>query len=126
MGHELSPSSFIICSRATEGGEYMNYVDRRQKMIEVLCLRRNDTYGNLACEFNVSRRTIGRDIAVLMCKYPIETSRGYSGGVRVKEGFYLHRRALTQQQVDLLRRVSELLTEEDQIIFNSILTHFFP
>ena len=56
--------------------------ERRQELLEVLCRRRHDTYDNLAFEFNVSRRTIRRDIAILMCSYPIETSRGYGGGVR--------------------------------------------
>ena len=30
----------------------MNPWERRQKILEVLCLRRHDTYGNLAHEFN--------------------------------------------------------------------------
>ncbi len=36
--------------------------ERRQKILEVLCLRRHDTYRNLAHEFNVSTGTIRRDI----------------------------------------------------------------
>jgi len=102
----------------------MNFVDRRQKMLEVLYLRRHDTYANLACEFNVSRRTIERDISVPMCTYPIETFRGYNGSVRVTDGFYLYRRELTPQQLDLLRRVRQLITEEDQVLLESILTQF--
>ena len=33
----------------------MNPWERRQKILEVLCLRRHETTGNLAHEFNVSR-----------------------------------------------------------------------
>ena len=40
----------------------MNPWERRQKLLEVLCLRRHDTTGNLAHEFRVSRETIRRDI----------------------------------------------------------------
>ena len=43
----------------------MNPWERRQKILEVLCLRRHDTYRNLAHEFNVSTGTIRRDIVVL-------------------------------------------------------------
>ena len=42
----------------------LNPWERRQKILEVLCLRRHDTYGNLAHEFNVSTGTIRRDIVV--------------------------------------------------------------
>ena len=62
----------------------MNPWERRQKILEVLCLRRHDTYRNLAHEFNVSTGTIRRDIVVLTCSYPIETVRGNYGGVRVR------------------------------------------
>ena len=63
----------------------MNPWERRQKILEALCLRRHDTYGNLAHEFNVSTGTIRRDIVVLTCSYPIETVKGGHGGVRVAE-----------------------------------------
>ena len=51
----------------------MNPWERRQKILEILCLRRHETTENLAHEFNVSRGTIRRDITVLTCSYPIET-----------------------------------------------------
>ncbi len=57
----------------------MNYAERREAILEVLCIRRHDTYRNLAFEFQVSRETIRQDIAVLMCSYPIETVRGRYG-----------------------------------------------
>ena len=74
--------------RAAEGGGHMSAGERRQRILELLCLRRQDTYGNLASEFGVSRETIRHDIVLLMCSYPIETIRGrYGGGVRVKADF---------------------------------------
>lgn len=54
----------------------MSAGERRQRILELLCLRRQDTYGNLASEFGVSRETIRHDIVLLMCSYPIETIRG--------------------------------------------------
>ena len=45
----------------------MNPWERRQKILEVLCLRRQETSIGLAQEFNVSRETIRRDITILTC-----------------------------------------------------------
>lgn len=110
----------------------MSPAERRQELLEVLCLRRHDTYDNLAHEFNVSKMTIRRDIAVLMCSYPIETVHGGRHGcVRVAEGYYLHhrsfaRKALDQKQTALLRRLREQLVGDDLNTINSILVQFAP
>jgi len=58
----------------------VSYVERRLRLLGVLCLRGHDTYDNLAHEFNVSKMTIRRDITALTCSYPIETVRGHYGG----------------------------------------------
>ena len=107
-------------SRQSAHAEILN------RLLEVLCRRRHDTYDNLAFEFNVSRRTIRRDIAILMCSYPIETSRGYGGGVRVADGYYLHRRTLNKKQVALLIRLRVQLDGDDLNTLNSILRLFAP
>lgn len=105
----------------------MNPAERRQKLLEVLCHRRHDTYDNLAREFNVSKMTIRRDIAELMCSYPVETVRGgHHGGVRVADGYYLRRKKLTPKQSDLLRRLSSRLEGDDLDTLNSILFQFAP
>ena len=86
--------------RAAEGGGHMSAGERRQRILELLCLRRQDTYGNLASEFGVSRETIRHDIVLLMCSYPIETIRGrYGGGVRVRADYQPYRKALNKKQV---------------------------
>ena len=77
----------------------MNPWERRQKILEILCLRRHETIGNLAHEFNVSRGTIRRDIVVLTCSYPIETVQGGHGGIRVAEWFHLDRRSLNSAEI---------------------------
>ncbi len=110
----------------------MSPAERRQELLEVLCLRRHDTYDNLAQEFNVSKMTIRRDITVLMCSYPIETVHGGRHGcVRVAEGYYLHhrafaRKALDQKQTALLRRLRVQLVGDDLNTINSILVQFAP
>ena len=62
---------------------------------------------NLAAEFGVSVRTIKNDIDILSLSYPIETIRGrYGGGVRVADGYYLHKKYLKPEQQELLERLS--------------------
>ena len=124
MGHDPSYSMFIIHPRAAKGGECMSPIERRQKLLEVLNLRRQDTYDNLSYEFNVSRRTICRDIAVLMCSYPIETARGYAGGVKVADWFHLSSKTLSPKQAALLRKLSTQLVGDDLDTLNSILLQF--
>ena len=110
----------------------MSPSERRQQLLETLCRRRHDTYGNLAREFNVSERTICRDVAVLMCSYPVETVCGrFGGGVRVLDGYYCYQKssahkALTPKQTSLLRRLREQLEGDDLDTINSILVQFAP
>lgn len=126
MGHDPSYSIFIIHPGAAKGGERMSPIERRQQLLEVLNLRRQDTYDNLASEFDVSRRTICRDIAVLMCSYPIETARGYAGGVKIAEWFHLNTKTFTHKQAALLRKLREQLAGDDIDTLNGILREFAP
>lgn len=99
--------------------------ERRQKILEILCVRRQETMENLAQEFNVTTRTIRTDIEELTLAHPIETVRGrYGGGVMVADGYYLGRKYLKPDQQELLKRLSENLTGEDLATMNSILSEF--
>lgn len=116
---------------AMEGGECMSPSERRQKLLEVLCLRRHDTCANLAHEFHVCQRTIRYDIEELMCSYPIETVCGrFGGGVRVLDGYYCHQKsfihALTPKQTVLLKKLRDQLVGDDLDTINSILVQFAP
>ena len=102
----------------------MNPWERRQKILEVLCLRRQETTGNLAHEFSVSTGTIRRDIVVLTCSYPIETVKGSHGGVRVAEWFRLDRRTLNSAEITFLRRLGESLDGSDLEMLNRIVSTF--
>ena len=102
----------------------MNPWERRQKILEVLCLRRHETTGNLAYEFNVSRGTIHRDLIILTCSYPIETIQGGHGGVRVADWFHLDRRALNSDEITFLRRLENQLDGADREMLNRIIATF--
>ena len=81
----------------------MSAAERRKSLIEILCLRRHDTYDNLAYEFGVSKMTIRRDVAILMCSYPIETVRGrYGGSVKIKDDYFPYRKIFSQEQITWL------------------------
>lgn len=110
----------------------MSPAERRQELLAVLYRRRHNTYDNLARDFNVSKMTIRRDVAELMCSYPIETVHGgRHGGVRVMDGFPLYHRnpdhkTLNPKQIELLKRVSEQLAGDDLDTLSSILIQFSP
>ncbi len=64
--------------------------ERRRAILEHLCQKRFDTTKNLAELFGVCERTIRNDLVVLTCSYPIETSFGPYGGIRVANWFHLN------------------------------------
>lgn len=98
--------------------------ERRQSILEVLCLRRFDTIDHLADEFGVSRRTIRYDLEVLQCSYPIETVKGGGGGVRVMDGYYIGMKYLNSGQAALLEKLSEALSGDELLMMQSILKTF--
>ncbi len=105
----------------------MSAAKRQRELLAVLCCRRYDTYDNLAFEFGVSRRTICRDIAVLMCDYPIETVRGrYGGGVKISDGQNPYHNTLTPKQTALLIRLKAQLDGDDLDTMKGILLQFAP
>ena len=102
----------------------LNPWERRQKILEILCLRRHETTENLAHEFNVSRGTIRRDITVLTCSYPIETVQGGHGGVKVADWFHLDRRTLNAGEITFLRRLESQMDGADREMLNRIISTF--
>ena len=99
-------------------------IERRQSILEVLCLRRFDTIDRLADEFDVSRRTIRYDSEVLQCSYPIETVKGGGGGVRVMDGYYIGMKYLNSGHAALLEKLSETISGDELATMQSILKTF--
>lgn len=98
--------------------------ERRQAIIETLCIRRHETMKNLATEFGVSVRTIYYDIEILSLTYPITTVQGKYGGVYIATGYKLGNKYLTPNQQDLLERLLKNLQGDDKALLQSILKDF--
>ncbi len=96
--------------------------ERRRAIMEVLCVRRHETRGNLAFEFGLSKRTIEYDVQSLSLEYPIYTTQGKGGGIHVVAGFELKQteRRVTDRQSPVPNRSSEKPCGDDGCVKNSL------
>ena len=101
-----------------------NTSERRQMILEYLLEHRETTRFELSNHFNVSLRTIERDILILSCSYPIITIQGGGGGIKIADGYRLGMKYLSESQAALLEQLSETLSGKDLEIMQSILKLF--
>ena len=80
-----------------------NTVERRLRLLEILCKRKRETLDNLAYELKVSKRTIRYDIEILSYTYPIYTTTGPYGGIYIEDTFRLGMKYLTKNQCERLK-----------------------
>ncbi len=105
----------------------MSQSERQRKLLNTLRRRRFDTINNLAQEFDVSPRTIQRDIVDLMRYYPIETVRGrYTGGVRYidstfRDCQFRENMALNSEQVAVLMKARAFFCGRELSILDGII-----
>jgi predicted DNA-binding transcriptional regulator YafY len=92
--------------------------------LEYLLEHRETTRFELSNHFNVSLRTIERDILILSCSYPIITIQGGGGGIKIADGYRLGMKYLSESQAALLEQLSETLSGKDLEIMQSILKIF--
>ncbi len=78
-------------------------IDRLIGILSVLLQEEKVTAPELAEKFEVSRRTISRDIADL-CKagIPISTSQGVGGGISIMDGYRMDRTLLTSKDMQMI------------------------
>ena len=78
-------------------------IDRLIGILSVLLQKEKTTAPELAERFEVSRRTINRDIENL-CKagIPIQTSQGAGGGISIMDDFSIHRTLLTSKEMKMI------------------------
>lgn len=86
----------------------MGATERRNAILKTLCRRRYETIGNLAMEFEVSERTIRRDIEILSYTEPIYTQTGrHAGGVYVVEGYHMDRMYMLEEEIAVLQKIKD-------------------
>lgn len=110
----------------------MGTTERRQEIMKILCRRQHETMSNLASELGVSIRTIQRDIETLSISEPIYTQTGkYNGGVYILEGYSFERMYMTEQELDVLRKLyiaadeqSFLLTDDEKSLLRSLISQY--
>ena len=102
----------------------MTASERRNAILEILCMRRVEKINNLAFQFGVTEKTIRRDILTLSLEYPIYTIQGNGGGIYVDKNFRLGRVYLKNEQQELLERLLPGLDEKDAEVMKSIIKTF--
>lgn len=103
----------------------MNPYERRSAIMDILCREQHTTTARLAAAVGVTERTIRNDITTLSLHYPIQTIRGrYGGGVQLADWFNPQSHSLSSKQKLLLEHIQSSLTDEDLIVWNSILIQF--
>ncbi len=76
-------------------------IDRQLGIITILLQRSKVTAPELAAKFEVSRRTILRDIDdICMAGIPVATCQGGDGGIRIAEGYKLDKSVLTVDELN--------------------------
>ena len=78
-------------------------IDRLIGILSVLLQEEKVTAPELAERFEVSRRTINRDIdELLFAGIPIRTSQGVGGGISIAEGYKVDRTILTSKDMQMI------------------------
>lgn len=85
---------------AVYGSEYSMKIDRLIGILAVLQRQGQATMPELAEKFEVSRRTIARDIdALCRAGFPVVTRQGEGGGVELIEGHSINEAILTREEL---------------------------
>ncbi len=92
----------------------MTAAERRRNIMRIMFKRRYEKIEILASEFNVSERTIRRDISILSEENnPIYTMQGrYYGGIYITEGCYNNMLYITCQEKFILQKAYNLLQKK--------------
>lgn len=107
-------------------------LDRLMGILTILLQNERVTAPFLAEKFEVTRRTIGRDIDTLCAAgIPVVTHQGMGGGISIAEGFKLDKSILTSGEllemisppvvIDLASYYKDSLTEKIEILKKAIL-----
>lgn len=98
--------------------------ERRAEIIRLLVARRSINTGALAAELGVCRRTICTDIEILTLEYPLESSRGNGGCVKVADWYHPHRNIFSQEQQSTLYQLMETATLQQREVLRQMLLEY--
>ena len=84
--------------------------ERRAEIMRILIGKRHVTMRALADELHVTTRTIRTDITALTADYPLETTRGNGGCVKLADWYHPHKRLFSREQQQVL---TELVAVSD-------------
>ena len=104
----------------------MGTAERRLEIMKQLCRKRHVTMPTLAKQYNVSVRTIQRDIFELTFMMPIYVKTGkYDGGVYVDENYTMDRMYMNTAELELLTKVKDIvsgkLNAQENMLFEKII-----
>ena len=103
----------------------MSTAARRLKIIRHICIKRHVTMPDLADEFNVSVRTIARDIDDISDMIPIYCQKGrYDGGVYIDSAYCPERMYMSAEEILFLKKIKSSLCEEDMENLNNIINKY--
>ncbi len=107
----------------------MGTAERRIEIMKQLCRERHTTMTNLSKRYDVSVRTIQRDILELTFIMPIYVKTGrYDGGVYVVDDYTMDRMYMNTDEVELLTKVKSIvnnkLTDQENILFEKIIKNY--
>ena len=102
----------------------MTAIERRAEIMRIMTARRSSNIRTLAAEMGVCRRTICTDIEILTADYPLETSRGSGGCVRVAQWYHPHRNILSGEQQRVLAEIMQTASEQQAKVLREMLLEY--
>ena len=103
-------------------------LDRLIGILTILLQNDKTTAPELAKRFDVSRRTILRDIDTLcLAGIPVVTSRGGDGGISIMEGYKINKNVLTTEELQtLVAGLRSIDSVSKQSNFENLMTKLAP
>ena len=92
--------------------------------MRIMVARRQENMQVLAAELGVTDRTIRNDILVLTAEYPLETTRGNGGGVRIADWYHPHKNIFSQDQIQVLEQLMDKADEDQKKVLDQMLREY--
>lgn len=103
-----------------------NAFQRRREIERMLLAGKKLTVPALMMKYGVSRTTIRRDFEIINDELPVVVKQGYNGGFFLMEGVGKFQNSLTLEQLECLKELVPICSEEQGEILRSIIREFGP